>query len=68
MYLRAGGNRFGFPSAPTYAPDETEALLEVFGVAWVVGVSFPPDFEMALDYRAGPPIDRQHAALAVLRS
>ena len=63
--LRAGGNRFGFPSTPTYAPDKTAALVEVFGVAWVVGVSCPPDFEMALDYRAGQPIDRQHVARAV---
>src|SRR2546427_6093277 len=45
----------------SYAPNETAALLEVFGVAWVVGVSCPPDFEMALNCRAGQPIDRQRS-------
>src|SRR5216683_2402494 len=34
----------------SYAPRKTAALLEVFGVALVIGIGCPPDLDMAFNH------------------
>src|ERR1017187_10920680 len=59
-------DRCGFPTTPADAPDKVVALLEVFGVARVIGICGPLDFDMAFDGGAGHPVKGEHAALTLV--
>ena len=47
------------------APGEAATLLEVFGVGGIIGIGFPPDFDVAFNLGAGHPIEFEHFALSV---
>ena len=46
-------------------PPAAAARLEVSRVVGIVGIGSPTDFNMALDFGAGGPIERQRLALAL---
>src|SRR5206468_348853 len=46
------------------APDEGATLLEVFGVGFIIGIGFAFDFDVAMDFGAGHPMEFEHFALS----
>ena len=62
---RSGRRSVSLSAAPTPVA-KLAALPEVLGVTWVVGVCFPADFDVALDFGAGGLIEGQHLAGALL--